>query len=89
VQAVLVLAAAMLSPLLGLALLLWLAHLEDTLTRDVQRARRKPAPPPILAIPVARTPVAETHIVSLPEQRAAREVEVSGIELSGAEGGAV
>ena len=85
-QAVLVIAAAMVSPLLGLALLLWLAHLEDTLTRDVQRARRKPAPPPILAVPVRRTSAAATQSVTLPEQRAAREVSVSGVELTGAEG---
>ena len=85
-QAALIVAAAMLSPLLGIALLLWLAHLEDTLTRDVQRAQRKPAPPPILAIPVGRTSAAATPIVSLPAQRAAREVEVSSVELSSAEG---
>ena len=85
-QAVLILAAAMLSPLLSLALLLWLAHLEDTLARDVQRAQRKPAPPPILAIPVGRTSAAATPSVTLPGQRAARQVEVSGVELSGAEG---
>ena len=40
---------AMLFPLAVLGLLLWLAHLEDTLERDVNAAQRKPAPPPILS----------------------------------------
>lgn len=53
-QVILILTGAMVSPLLGLALLLWLAHLEDTLPQDVQRARRKPEPPPILAFPAHR-----------------------------------
>jgi hypothetical protein len=66
-QVVLMLTSAVVSPLLGLGLLLWLAHLEDTLPRDVQRARRRPAPPPILAIPV-RVPAAQT--VTIPVQRA-------------------
>ncbi len=52
----LVLAGAALSPLLGLTLLLWLAHLEDTLPRDVRAAQRQPPPPPILAIPVRSAP---------------------------------
>ena len=42
-QVVLIVVAAVLSPLLGLALLLWLAHLEDTLPQDVQRS---PSPTP-------------------------------------------
>ena len=71
-QALLVLVAALLSPLLGLGLLLWLAHLEDTLPRDVRRASRKPAPEPILAIPL-RAPVVAGATV--PEQRAAAEVQ--------------
>lgn len=65
-QAVLMLAGALVSPLLGLALLLWLAHLEDTLPQDVQRTRRKPAPAPILAIPVR---AAESMQVVVPGQR--------------------
>jgi hypothetical protein len=73
-QALLVLVGALLSPLLGLGLLLWLAHLEDTLPRDVRRATREAAPEPILAIPV-RAPV--TPMVTIPEQRAAQEVEVT------------
>jgi hypothetical protein len=48
----LVLLCAMLFPVLALALLLLLAHLEDTLPRDVGLARRQPPPPPILAIEV-------------------------------------
>ena len=74
-QVLLVIVAATLSPLFGLALLLWLAHLEDTLPRDVLRASRKPAPPPILAIPV-RAP-ATTPVVAVPEQRPAPEVEIA------------
>jgi hypothetical protein len=70
-----VVVAATLSPLLGLGLLLWLAHLEDTLPRDVLRASRKPAPPPILAIPV-RAPVT-TPVGAVPEQRTAPEVEIA------------
>ena len=73
-QALLVLVGALLSPLLGLGLLLWLAHLEDTLLRDVRRATREPAPEPILAIPV-RAPV--TPMVTIPEQRAVPEVEAT------------
>ena len=48
----LVLLGAMLFPVSALALLLLLAHLEDTLPRDVRLARRQPPPPPILAIEV-------------------------------------
>jgi hypothetical protein len=72
-QALLVLVGALLSPLLALALLLWLAHLEDTLPRDVRRASLQPAPEPILAIPL-RAPVAP---MTIPEQRAAPEVEAT------------
>ena len=74
-QMVLVLSVAVLSPGLGLLLLLWLAHLEDTLPRDVLRAARTPAPPPILAIPV-RTPTTR-QAVTVPEQRTVPEVEVT------------
>jgi hypothetical protein len=63
-----VLLAAVLSPLLGLGLLLWLTHLEETLSRDVDAARRKPAPPPILGITVQREPPAASAV---PEQRTA------------------
>ena len=84
-QMVLVLSVAVLSPGLGLLLLLWLAHLEDTLPRDVEAARRQPAPAPILAIPVTRA--ARTRLVTVPAQRTAPAVELS--PSSGASRGAV
>lgn len=59
---------ALLFPVLGLGMLLWLTHLEETLPSDVEASRRRPAPPPILAIPVRRTVVAT---VAVPEQRQA------------------
>jgi hypothetical protein len=65
-QVLLIVVGAVLSPLLGLALLLWLAHLEDTLPQDVQRASRRPDPAPILAIPVRS---AATTQVLIPAQR--------------------
>ena len=68
---------AMLSPLVGLALLLWLAHLEDTLARDVDRARRHPDPAPILAIPV-RSVQPQPVQVLIPAQRSAPESELTG-----------
>jgi hypothetical protein len=74
-QVVLVIVGVALSPWLSLALLLWLAHLEDTLPRDVLRASRKPAPPPILAIPVRRPVPAQ--VMTVPEQRAVPDVEVA------------
>ena len=76
---------ALLSPLVGLALLLWLAHLEDTLARDVDRARRRPDPAPILAIPVRHPqpqsqaqPQPQAAQVLIPAQRLAPESELSG-----------
>ena len=72
-QVVLIVVAAVLSPLLGLALLLWLAHLEDTLPQDVQRSLRKPDPAPILAIPVRQ---ASTTAPVIPAQRTAPAAEV-------------
>ncbi|QWZ08079.1 hypothetical protein KRR39_22525 [Nocardioides panacis] len=72
-QVLLILVAAVLAPLLGLALLLWLAHLEDTLPQDVQRARHRPEPAPILAILVRGAPVRPP--VSVPVQRTAPESE--------------
>jgi len=74
-QMVLVLSVAVLSPGLGLLLLLWLAHLEDTLPRDVEAARRQPAPAPILAIPVTRP--APPRRLTVPAQRTAPAVELS------------
>ena len=43
-------------PVVCLFLLLWLARLEETLTRDVRRTERKPDPAPILRIPVRARP---------------------------------
>jgi hypothetical protein len=71
---VLVLAGALLFPPMCLVFLLWMSHLEDTLTRDVHRARRRPEPAPILAIPVRRPAAA----VTIPTQRTAPPVEVTG-----------
>jgi hypothetical protein len=48
---------ALVFPVVCLFLLLWLARLEDTLSRDVRRTERKPEPPPILRIPVRSRPV--------------------------------
>jgi hypothetical protein len=77
----LVLAGALVMPVGAFAFLMWLAYLEDTLPADVRRAQRKPAPPPILAIPV-RTPQAEPQTVVIPEQRPVPAAEVAP-ELSG------
>ncbi|HET7735942.1 MAG TPA: hypothetical protein VFK52_08220 [Nocardioidaceae bacterium] len=43
-------------PVVCLFLVLWLARLEETLSRDVRRSERKPEPPPILRIPVRPRP---------------------------------
>ena len=72
-QVLLVLLGAMLSPLLGLGLLLWLDHLEDTLDRDVDAARRRPAPAPILAMPL-RTPSVAQPVAQPVAQRVAQPV---------------
>ncbi len=52
----LMLGGALLFPVAGLFFLLWLARIEDTLPRDVRSAQRRPAPAPILAVPVRRRP---------------------------------
>jgi hypothetical protein len=39
-------------PVAGLALLLWLTHLEETLPRDVRSTLRSRTPPPVLAVPL-------------------------------------
>ena len=67
--------AALLFPVAGLGLILWLTHLEETLPRDVATARRRPPPPPILAIPVRR--VATLSVVTIPQQRRLTEAELS------------
>jgi len=61
---------AMLFPLVALGLLLWLAHLEDTLERDVNAAQREPAPPPILSVATR----ADDGEPGVPAQRPAQEV---------------
>jgi hypothetical protein len=80
--ALLALGGALLFPAVALVFLLWLTHLEETLDRDVRRAARKPAPPPILAVPVRRRTV-ETTAVRIPEQRQAPTVETSDVERVG------
>jgi hypothetical protein len=49
---VLSLALAALFPFALLAMMLWLARLEDNLPADIRRTRRTPDPEPILRIPV-------------------------------------
>jgi hypothetical protein len=49
------LVGALLFPVVGLLVLLWLGHLEDTLPRDVRAAERSPDPAPIRAVPLAIT----------------------------------
>lgn len=48
-------------PVAGLALLLWLTHLEETLPRDVRSAQRRSTPPPVLAVEV-REPEVEPSL---------------------------
>lgn len=72
----LVMIGALLFPLLGLGLLLWLSHLEETLPRAVVDARHKPDPPPILAIPV-RDP--EPPTVRIPRQRTAAQTGAASL----------
>ena len=64
---------AVLFPVAGLGLILWLDHLEQTLPGAVRRAGRRPAPPPILAVPVRATGAA--HPVTVPAQRTAQEAD--------------
>lgn len=61
----LVLLAAALFPVACLAFVLWMGRIEDTLPDAVRRARRKPDPLPVLAIPVRRPSPA----VVIPAQR--------------------
>ena len=68
----LTLLGAMLFPVATLVLLLWLTRLEETLDRDVEAARRKPAPAPILAIAVHV--VGRRVMVARHEQRRTRRV---------------
>jgi hypothetical protein len=75
VNSVWLLPLAVLFPFGLLGALFGLAYLEDTLPRDVLRARRRPDPAPILAVP-------DRSAVTLPVQRAhasdgSRVIEVS------------
>ena len=73
----------LLFPLVGLGLLLWLTHLEETLPRDVGAALRSPTPSPILAMPVRSTPaVVPAPASSIPQQRPAPSHEVAGQAFS-------
>jgi hypothetical protein len=64
---------AVLFPVAGLGLILWLDHLERTLPGAVRSAGRRPDPPPILAVPVRATGAARA--VTVPAQRRAQESE--------------
>ena len=46
------LVGALLFPVVGLLVLLWLGRLEDTLPRDVRAAGRSPDPAPIRELPL-------------------------------------
>ena len=83
--ALLALGGALLFPAVALVFLLWLTRLEETLDRDVQRAARKPAPPPILAVPVRKRPVTT---VLIPEQRSAPALETGADVVPITEGAA-
>jgi hypothetical protein len=86
--ALLALGGALLFPAVAMVFLLWLTRLEETLERDVRRAVRKPAPPPILSVPVRRrgtSPVA----VPIPEQRHAPAAETAAGDVVPAIEGAV
>ncbi len=74
VQVLLVLVAATLSPLLGLACCSGWRTSRTPCPATCERASRKPAPAPILAIPVRAS---ATPVVTIPEQRAAAEAEVA------------
>ena len=93
VEALILLGALLLPVVLGLGMLLWLAHLEETLPRDVERAIRQAAPPPILAVPVrarqqaVEQPVPAQRLVPVPamttEMRPALPASLQpGVELS-------
>ena len=55
---------ALMFPLVCLFLLLWLARLEETLTRDVRKSERKREPAPILQVPARVKPPAQASVVS-------------------------
>jgi hypothetical protein len=64
---------AVLFPVAGLGLILWLDHLEQTLPGAVRSAGRRPDPPPTLALPVRVTEAARA--VTVPAQRTAPEAD--------------
>ncbi len=72
-DALLSLGLAAVFPLVCLAMVLWLSHLEDTLPQAVRRAARAPEPAPILRIPVRRRPL-PAPVLHLPEQRVPEHV---------------
>lgn len=82
IELVMLLLGVALFPFAGLAFLLWMAWLEDSLPAAVRRSERTADPEPILAIPVS-PPQAEvlaaeeTTEVVLPAQRQASEVSFS------------
>ncbi|MDX6301136.1 MAG: hypothetical protein QOF53_2350 [Nocardioidaceae bacterium] len=80
---------AMLFPLAALGLLLWLAHLEDTLERDVHAAQRKPAPPPILSVPTGAVAPEVADAARIPAQRPVPATEVRRPEVAGSAEGAL
>ena len=64
---------AVLFPVAGLGLILWLDHLEQSLPAAVRSAGRRPDPPPILTVPVRATEAVRT--VTVPAQRTAAEAD--------------
>lgn len=46
-------------PTACLGFVLWMGALEESIPAGVRRAVRKPDPPPVLAVPVRRTPAVE------------------------------
>ena len=74
-------------PVAGLALLLWLTHLEETLPRDVRSAQRTSPPPPVLAVPVQQqpaVPVVRQMSASAPPEwsRKARPAEAAEVRTA-------
>jgi hypothetical protein len=83
VNSPLVLVGALLFPLAALALLLWLTRLEENLPKAVRAAQRRPAPPPILEVPVRGFAPAVT-VVRVPAQRlTAERLTAEGLTAEG------
>lgn len=66
-----ILTGVLLFPWVGLAFLLWMAWLEDSLPASVRRTGRAPDPAPILAIRIE--PATRVTLPGLPGQRQASE----------------